>query len=124
MAGLIIAFAYIRNRIGEAGDPCGRPALKGLGVSLKPSKQKDKVLSDVKAKRLDPPPAPKKSFLDGASNGLARTIAQIRTGHWLCAPYLKRTRKNRDDEVSDRCWWCGQWRMSRTHVFLGCMHPV
>jgi ribonuclease HI len=32
------------------------------------------------------PPAPKKSFLDGASNRLARTIAQIRTGHWLCAP--------------------------------------
>jgi hypothetical protein len=32
------------------------------------------------------PPAPKKSLLDGASNGLARTIAQIRTGHWLCAP--------------------------------------
>jgi ribonuclease HI len=69
------------------------------------------------------PPAPKKSFLDGASNRLARTIAQIRTGHWLCAPYLKRTRKNRDDEVSDRCWWCGQWRMSRTHVCLRCMHP-
>jgi hypothetical protein len=69
------------------------------------------------------PPAPKKSFLDGASNRLARTIAQIRTGHWLCAPYFKRTRKNSDDEVSDRCWWCGQWRMSRTHVFLRCMHP-
>jgi ribonuclease HI len=69
------------------------------------------------------PQAPKKSFLDGASNRLARTIAQIRNGHWLCAPYLKRTRKNRDDEVSDRCWWCGQWRMSRTHVFLRCMHP-
>jgi hypothetical protein len=62
-------------------------------------------------------------LMDGASNRLARTIAQIRTGHWLCAPYLKRTRKNRDDEVSDRCWWCGQWRMSRTHVFLRCMHP-
>jgi ribonuclease HI len=31
------------------------------------------------------PPAPKTSFLDGASNRLARTIAQIRTGHWLCA---------------------------------------
>jgi hypothetical protein len=64
------------------------------------------------------PPAPKKSFLDGASNRLARIIAQIRTGHWLCAPYLKRTRKNMDNEVSDRCWRCGQWRMSRTHVFL------
>jgi hypothetical protein len=47
------------------------------------------------------PPAPKKSFLDHAPNRVARTIAQIRTGHWLCAPYLKRTRKNRDDDVSD-----------------------
>jgi hypothetical protein len=27
-----IAFAYIGNRIGGAGDPCGRPALKGLGL--------------------------------------------------------------------------------------------
>jgi hypothetical protein len=69
------------------------------------------------------PPAPKKPFLDGAPNQLSRTIAQIRTGHWLFAPYLKRTRKNRDDKVSDRCWWCGQWRMSRTHVFLQCIHP-
>jgi hypothetical protein len=48
IVGFIIAFAYIINRIGEAGDPCDRPALKGLGVSLEPSKQKDKVLSDVK----------------------------------------------------------------------------
>jgi hypothetical protein len=67
------------------------------------------------------PPAPKKSFLDSASNRLALTIAQIRSGNWVCAPYLKRTRKNRDDEVSDRCWWCGQWRITRTHVFLQCM---
>jgi hypothetical protein len=67
-------------------------------------------------------PAPK-SFLDRASNRLARTISPIRTGHWLGGPYLKRTRKNRDEPVSDRCWWCGQWRMSRTHVFLRCMHP-
>jgi ribonuclease HI len=69
------------------------------------------------------PPAPKKSFLDSAPNRIARTIAQIRTGHWLCAPYLKRIRKDREEQVSDRCWWCGQWRMSRTHVFLRCMHP-
>jgi hypothetical protein len=76
-----------------------------------------------RGKDLILPPAPKTSFLDGASNRLARTIAQISTGHWLCAPYLKRARKSRDDEVSDRCWWCGQWRMSRSHVFLRCMHP-
>jgi hypothetical protein len=41
------------------------------------------------------PPAPKKSFLDGAPNRLPRTIAQIRTGHWLCAPYLKRYERRR-----------------------------
>jgi hypothetical protein len=49
IVGLIITFAYIRKRIGEVRDPCGRQALKGFGVSLRPSKQKDKVLSDVKA---------------------------------------------------------------------------
>jgi hypothetical protein len=38
------------------------------------------------------PPAPQKSFLDSAPNRLSRTIAQIRTGHWLCAPHLKRIR--------------------------------
>jgi hypothetical protein len=32
------------------------------------------------------PPALKKSFLDRAPNRVARTIAQIRTGHQLCAP--------------------------------------
>jgi hypothetical protein len=63
------------------------------------------------------PPAPKKSFSDRAPNRLTRT------GHWLCAPYLKRIRKNRDEQVSDKCWWCGQYRMSRTHVFLKCSHP-
>jgi ribonuclease HI len=49
------------------------------------------------------PPTPKKSFLDSAPNRLSRTVAQIRTGHWLCAPYLKRIRKNRDEEISDKC---------------------
>jgi hypothetical protein len=73
-----------------------------------------------KGKETITPPAPKKSFLDRASNRLARTVAQIRAGHWLCAPYLKRVRKNREEQVSDKCWWCGQYRMSRTHVFLRC----
>jgi hypothetical protein len=69
------------------------------------------------------PPAPKKSFLDSARNRISPTIPQIRTGHWLCPPYLKRIRKDREQQVSDRCRWCGQWRMSRTHVCLRCMHP-
>jgi hypothetical protein len=34
----------------------------------------------------------------------------------------KRTRKTRDDQVCDWCWWCGQWRMSRTPVLLRCIH--
>jgi hypothetical protein len=78
-----------------------------------------------KGKESITPPAPKKSLLDRASNRLARTVSQIRTGHWLCAPYIKRVRKNREEQVSDKCWWCGQYRMSRTstHVFLRCMHP-
>jgi hypothetical protein len=66
-----------------------------------------------------PPPAPKKSCLDKARNALARTAAQIRTGHWRSAVYLKRTRKRQDDE----CWFCTGGpsrpaRMSRSHVLL------
>jgi hypothetical protein len=34
-------------------------------------------------------PAPKKSILDQALSWLPRTIALIRIGHWLCAPYVK-----------------------------------
>jgi hypothetical protein len=63
-----------------------------------------KEIETSKGKASILPPAPKKSFLDRASNRLARTISQIRTGHWLCGPYLKRTRKNRDKPVSDKCW--------------------
>jgi hypothetical protein len=68
-------------------------------------------------------PLPPKKSLDRASNRLGRTIAQIRTWQWLCAPYVKRVRENREEQISDKCWWCGQYRMYRTHVFLRCMHP-
>jgi hypothetical protein len=68
------------------------------------------------------PPPPRKSFLDRASHKLARTISQIRIGHWLCRPYLTRITKDRHEPVSD-LWWCGNWRMSRTHIFLRCTHP-
>jgi hypothetical protein len=50
-------------------------------------------------------------------------IAPIQIGHWLCALYVKRVRIHREDWVSDKSWWYGQYRMSRTHVFLRCMHP-
>jgi hypothetical protein len=43
------------------------------------------------------PPSPKKSCLDGAKNGLARVVAQIRSGHWRSAVYLKRIRKRKED---------------------------
>jgi hypothetical protein len=69
-------------------------------------------------------PPPPKSMLDRARNSIARVAAQIRTGHWRSAVYLKRIRK-RD---SDRCWLCEglngvQHRMSRAHVLLNCRNP-
>jgi hypothetical protein len=48
---------------------------------------------------------------------LARTAAQIRTGHWRFAVYLKRIRKAADD----KCWFCqGPAGMTRSHVLLHC----
>jgi len=47
------------------------------------------------------------------------TAAQICTGHWRSAEYLKRTRKRTDD----RCWLCQKGRgprMTRSHVLLHC----
>jgi ribonuclease HI len=71
-----------------------------------------------------PPPPPKKSILDRARNLIARVAAQIRTGHWRSAVYLKRIRKRE----SDRCWLCEETdrtphRMSRAHVLLNCRNP-
>jgi hypothetical protein len=43
--------------------------------------------------------------------------AQIRSGHWRSAVYLKRIRRR----VDDRCWFCnGTVRMTRSHVLLHC----
>jgi hypothetical protein len=71
-----------------------------------------------------PPPPPKKSMLDRARNSIARTAAQIRTGHWRSAVYLKRIRK-RD---MDHCWLCDgmdrdRHRISRAHVLMNCRNP-
>jgi hypothetical protein len=64
-----------------------------------------------------PPPPAKKSCLDWARNSIARIAAQIRTGHWRSAVYLKRIKKRRDD----KCWFCrGRNRMARSHVLLHC----
>jgi hypothetical protein len=55
--------------------------------------------------------------LDGAKNGLARVVVQIRTGHWKSAVYLRRIRKRADD----RCWYCtADRKMTRSHVLLHC----
>jgi hypothetical protein len=45
--------------------------------------------TDIEIRKVSiTPPASKKSVLDRAPNRVSRTIAQIRAGHWLCAPYL------------------------------------
>jgi ribonuclease HI len=82
----------------------GRTSIAWLKERISQHYSMAKDISTERGKDSILPPAPKKSFLVGASNRLAGTIAQIRTSHWLCAPYLNRTRKNRDDEVSDRCF--------------------
>jgi ribonuclease HI len=65
-----------------------------------------------------PPPPPKKSCLGGMRNALACTVAQIRTGHWRSAVYLKRIRKM----AEDNCWFCqSSARMTRSHVL--CIPP-
>jgi ribonuclease HI len=71
-----------------------------------------------------PPPPPKKSMLDRARNSIARVAAQVRTGHWRSAVYLKRIRKRE----SDLCWLCEgvdrtPHRMSRAHALLNCRNP-
>jgi hypothetical protein len=64
-----------------------------------------------------PPPPPKKCCLDRAKNAITRTAAQIWTGHWRTATYLKRIRKRADDKF----WFCsGSVRMTRSHVLLYC----
>jgi hypothetical protein len=59
------------------------------------------------------PPLAKKSCMDRARNAIARTAAQIRTGHWRSAVYFERTRKRKDD----KCRFCeGKARMTRSHA--------
>jgi hypothetical protein len=64
-----------------------------------------------------PPPPVKKSCMDRARNSIARTAAQIRTGHSRSAVYFRRIRKRR----GDRCWFCeGEARITRSHALLHC----
>jgi hypothetical protein len=65
-----------------------------------------------------PAPPPKKSCLDKTRNCLARTVAQIRCGHWRSAVYLKRIRRR----STDHCWFCNNKnrKMTRSHTLLHC----
>jgi hypothetical protein len=67
---------------------------------------------------IGPPPPPKKSCLDKERNSLARTVAQIRCGHWRSAAYFKRIRRR----PTDHCWFCNDKnrKMTRSHTLLHC----
>jgi hypothetical protein len=64
-----------------------------------------------------PPPPAKNSCVNRARNYIARTAAQIRTGHWRSAVYFSRIRKRRDES----CWFCeGKARKTRSHALFHC----
>jgi hypothetical protein len=63
-----------------------------------------------------PLPPPKKSCMDRTRNAIARTAAQIRTGHWRSSVYLEGIKKRGDD----RCWFCYERKMTRSHTLLHC----
>ena len=89
-----------------------------LRISEKFRQGKDKWHADPThhgAEEILPPP-PKKSCMDRTRNAIARMAAQIRTGHWRSAVYFKRIKKRGDD----RCWFCRERRMTRSHTLLHC----
>jgi hypothetical protein len=90
-----------------------------LQISERFRKNKKKWDEDPRHHGTDeiPPPPAKKSCMDQARNAIARTAAQIRTGHWRSAVYFKRIRKRKED----KCWFCeGKARMTRSHALLHC----
>jgi len=63
-------------------------------------------------KRMWPDSTPAK-----ASKAVASRVYQLRTGHALIGPYLKKIGKR----ASDTCWWCDREVMqSRRHLFKSC----
>ena len=92
-----------------------------LRISEKFRKEKDKWNPDPKhhgTEEIAPLP-PKKSCMDQAKNAIARTAAQIKTGHWRSAVYFKRIKKRGDD----RCWFCHERKMTKSHALLHCTNP-
>jgi len=88
-----------------------------LKISERLRKAKDGTPTPHTTGRWIPPPPPKNSCLDRAKNAIARTAAQIRSGHCCSAVYLKMIRKRTDD----KCWFCRRFvRMTGSHVLLHC----
>ena len=87
-----------------------------LRISENFGREKDKWHADPSHHGADEIPPPKKSCMDRTRNAIAKTAAQITTGHWRSAVYLKRIRKRGDD----RCWFCQERKMTRSHALLHC----
>ena len=89
-----------------------------LRISEKFRKAKDEWHSNPKHHGTEeiPPPASKKPCMDRTKNAIARTAAQIWTGHWRSAVYFKRIEKRGDD----RCWFCHERKMTRSRALLHC----
>ena len=76
-------------------------------TSAKFREEKDRRHADPKHHGTEEiPPPPKKSCMDRTKNAIARTAAQIRTGHWRSAAHFKRIKKRgcgltraQDDQV-------------------------
>ena len=71
-----------------------------------------RVDCDRPRKRMRPDLTPAK-----ASKAVASRYCQLRTGHALIGPYLKKISKR----PSDTCWWCDRGvKQSREHLFKSC----
>jgi hypothetical protein len=135
--GRAIAITWVKGHFGvpgnERADALAGKAVEKIGPSTVMSIAHLKLkiserFKKAKAPRHDNPrhhgteeiplPPPKESYLDRARNAIARTAAaQIRTGHWRAATYLKKIQKRADN----RCQFCrGSVRMTRSHVLLHC----
>jgi hypothetical protein len=90
-----------------------------LKISAKYRKSKETWDEDPRhhgTEEIPSPPA-KTSCMDRARNAIARTAAQMRTGHWRSAVYFRRTRKRKDDTCR---FWEGKARMTRSHALRHC----
>jgi hypothetical protein len=115
----LISFLAKQHPISKKDEPQSRGSKSEFpNTTLRPKEWRPKKANTLSYHQLQ-----KKSFLDRASNRLARTIAQIRTGHWLCGPYLKRIRKNRDEPGIRSMLVVQAMGMSHTNISLRFMHP-